>query len=321
MKDINTIYIFTIIIILSCVYLYSDNSILSANRHKCNSTLHVEMDSNIMQMNTNHIINYLVSSKQNIFNLVNITNEEKVSGILCEKVNSVISDMKDFANANEMNIDIDDIYNSDRIYHSDEYKAILAKVFENNRNLDRDDCEENSIDYFRYGLVKIMLLLDMVLYLLHHRKCEGVLRLTNLSNLLSVANKPTNHKFYKHYKGDIPGIGITKPKLISGSGKRISPKACTQLKNTIGSERDTSVASDNLVYTKPKVTVKQRESRHTQEFDGSLISRSSNNIIGNCTPSNKINKLKAERNRQRKIHVDETCRQSLCDDYRDIQVC
>jgi hypothetical protein len=84
-----------------------------------------------------------------------------------KKVNSVISYMKDFANANEMNIDIDDIYNSDRIYHSDEYKAILAKVFENNRNLDRDDCEENSIDYFRYGLCKNNVIIGYGIYIFY----------------------------------------------------------------------------------------------------------------------------------------------------------
>jgi hypothetical protein len=321
MTDINTVYIFAIIIILLCIYIYNDNDTPNENRQKCNAIVHVEVDSNIMQMNTNHIINYLVTSKQYIFNLVNITNEGKVSDVLCEKVSSVISDMKDFTDANKMDVDYDNNYHNDRIYHSDEYQAMLVKVYENSRNLDRSDCNENSIDHFRYNLVKIMLLLDIVLYLLHHGNCEGVLKLTNLNNLLLVANNTTDHKFYKHYEDIIsPEINMTKPKLISGNGKKVSPKTCSQLKNTIVSGRDTLVASDNILYTKPKINVKQSESENTQEFGGSLISRSSNNLIKNCTPNNKINKLKDERNRQRKILVDENCRKCLRDDYNNLRL-
>jgi hypothetical protein len=266
--------------------------------------MYVEIDSGIIQLDTNYIINYLVISKQAIFKLV-----EKTAKPLCENAHSVLSDIKEFIDANNINVD-----DCDNEY----YYAMLAKVYETNRKSDRSDYEESPIDHFRLDLVKIILLLDGVLYLLQHGKHEGVLKLMNLNGLLVAANETSNHKTYKHYESpEIAASNITGTNLVSGNGKKALSKTCAN--TSINSDRNVSVASDNLLYVKPVVAVKQLESENAQVFDDSLVSRSPNTIINNCKSNNALNKLKEEKIRLRKITVDENCKQGLRDDY-DLQL-
>jgi hypothetical protein len=297
MTNLNSLYIIvTVVIILGVTFQYIDHS----NEKRSNCDIAIDIDSEIVLMNINTVINYLVTVRHDLTKLNNISATKSLQ----LNVDKSIQNMNNFIYAES--------FKAPELENSREYQSLFTKMRDTTRGIERSDENDTDEDKFKHQLIKAIALLDVVLCILQHKQYVGVLTITSLNNLVSATNKISKHRSYDEANNNDSDNDVhtnTEPKIINYT------KAHMKSFNSVGSERDELVNCSNILRPNNEIKKKRCTTISAQDFEHSLDSRSSNGSIVPAKSSNKINKIRADNEKLRKLFVDDKCRQSLRNDY------
>lgn len=175
-------YLYIVILVIVLVYLYTEARRKAIEPfYNLDDCCTIEISDLIIKTDTNDVINHLHMLKDNLILLKKI--ERVIDKTDMIKVDSIIKtclyDLDRFKEAN-------DFENSDLNTSDHDEQLLYGKTRESIYNMNRSDIDD--YQYEKYELMNVITNIEIVIWLLLNKRCEGIINLTYLHDLIKTCS-------------------------------------------------------------------------------------------------------------------------------------
>jgi hypothetical protein len=188
----NNLYIVILVIIFIFLYAKFGDKLRSKLSNNTYDNIMIDIKSNVVKTDINGVVDHLLLLKDNFLFLNKIDRIIDKSDMIREDslIKTCIFDLNAFKTANDFN---DQMLKNDSNHYT---QYLYGKLQESSWNMLRDDITD--YQYEKYELMDIITNIDIVILLIKSGRCKGVMKLTNLHNLIKLCSILSNIEYLRY---------------------------------------------------------------------------------------------------------------------------